>query len=268
MGTLYKSVLLGAFVTSLGTCAFGCGGSRAAASAASTSDTTYSKAYTVQASAATTAATGIVSWSVQEDTTGIHVDGMGSSNETIVAWKAISHDQGTGYETRYDLQMGKKAGTMTIDVNGHDFEIRENTFVGNEELHGVMAFLNADLDQQAPRSSGAALPPSGTTGGLVSTQSLSPQGTPLVQPACELVKDECSWEYSYHDKAFKAVQSTCGWPLCPTGAMRWVDELSNALGNNPCFECQLDQGYEAGTRDDLNKCVSRVNEACRRGWGS
>jgi hypothetical protein len=98
-------------VVALGASAFGCGSSDP--SQAASTDDRFQKAYTVQASPDTQAATGIASWFVREDTMGIRVDGHDASDKTLLTWKAVRR---TNQETRYDLQMGKKAATMIMDV--------------------------------------------------------------------------------------------------------------------------------------------------------
>jgi hypothetical protein len=89
----YLTRALGSAVTGLaffGVSAFGCSSSPTPTPALSTQGTTTSASvtYTVQASAQTRAALGVVSWAVEIDSTGTHVGGHGAGSETIVTWTA------------------------------------------------------------------------------------------------------------------------------------------------------------------------------------
>jgi hypothetical protein len=194
---------------------------------------------------------------------GIRVDGHGPSGETIAAWKAIRN----GQETRYDLQLGKKAGTMTIDVNGHEFEIRENTFLGNEELHGVMVFLSTDLDQQAT--------PSGTPGASsLSTQSLRPQdqytygqnehpGQPIVKPNCGGLVDgkemSCADAPHYLDVEEGWVSAQCGDNTGCGGDLDWLVDFAT---RNDCVACTSHMGRKDEVQNLVNLCEAGTADPC------
>jgi hypothetical protein len=248
MRALRKSVCLGALVLSLGASAFGCGGSDP--SQAASSDEPYSKAYTVQASPDTRAATGVASWSVHETATGIHVDGNGPSNETIVAWNVVRKNLETGYETRYGLQVSKKASTMIIDVTDTEIAIRDNTFFGNKELASVLDFLATDLKQQATPSAGTSGPSS------LSTQSLSPKDGSLVphpgsDNTCNTLvaptgpnSQDCKVDTSSLNDTETGIGQHCG-PICPTTHwLRWYTDFAPY-----CENCATD----LGNKDDYMK---------------
>jgi hypothetical protein len=229
-------------------------------SQAASSDEPYSKAYTVQASPDTRAATGVASWSVHENTTGIHVDGNGPSNETIVAWNVVRNNQETGYETRYDLQVGKKAGTMIIDVTDTEIAIRENTFFGNKELASVLDFLATDLKQQATPSAGTSGPSS------LSTQRLSPQGGSLVpNPGSDNTCDrlvaptgpdsyDCKVDNEGLNAEEQSVGQQCG-PLCPrTSWLRWYTEIAPY-----CRVCNIHLSTRDGYKNNIPKDCGSSN---------
>jgi hypothetical protein len=181
---------------------------------------------------------------------GIRVDGHGPSGETMVAWKAIRNAK----ETRYDLHVGKKAGTMTIDVNGDEFEIRENTFLGNDELHGVMVFLSTDLDQQATPSSARGA-------SSLSTQSLRPQdrgtdpGQPLVTPHCGgLVRGvhvSCADAPYWLAQEETWVNAQCG---NGTACGGFLDGFIDYVTNDGCSSCEIHMGSKEEVENLLNQC--------------
>jgi hypothetical protein len=192
---------------------------------------------------------------------GIRVDGHGPSGETIVAWKAIRK----GQETRYDVQLGKKAGTMTIDINGNKANIRENTFHGNDELHRVMVFLNADLYQQVT--------PSGTPGASsLSTQSLGPQdwsdtdqGTPpnlsLVSSACggriDGLYTSCANAPKWLDAEERMASEQCGFNNCPEGDLEFTDEAVDVFTDDGCNACEI----HLRNKRDLTNMVAQCKAA-------
>jgi hypothetical protein len=204
------------------------------------------------------------------DTAGIHVDGHGASDETIAAWKAIRNNQ----ETRLDLQMGEKAATMTLDETDTEFLIRENTFLGNEKLGGLLAFLRADVNEQTIPSVGA----SGTRS--LSTQDLprpsDPRfpdpgsdpggGSDLVGNGCSLV-DQCVDDQgrAYQgliDIDTEMISGDCHG--CSTsGWMRKINEF-NFLGD--CGLCSADLNLRGENQEHLDACIAglkKTNSHCQ-----
>jgi hypothetical protein len=183
------------------------------------------------------------------DEDGIRVDGHSASDETIAAWKAIRSNQ----QTRYDLQIGAKAATMTIDVTDSDAYIRENTFYGNNELLGVLALLSTDLKQQETAS---AL----TTGGSSTlTQSLSLQNTLVTQPDSPLLSpfSPCDEARLVLAAATTNVNRDCA-GTCFTGWLRFVDRAVPV-----CGPCRQDMGLEADAKQDCNKkCGGSGSSGC------
>jgi hypothetical protein len=276
---LRKYVFIGAIVL-FGASAFGCGSrSPAPAPASSTADTTSSVAYTVQASAQTRAATGVVSWSIEIDPGDAHVEGHGASNETIVTWTATQSKQAL----HYDLKRGQKTVTMTIDVTDAQPTMQENTFFGNEELGGVMARLSSDLNQQAAPSAD----PSGTSS-LV--QSLAPQnkGAPVPSPpaqgrghlvdpnSCTLVlvspSDKCKDKLTDRDNLDTTVDTHCGHDCPRDGLGRlWDDYMPTGapFADDHCKTCMGDltaRGDQQWKVDDCEVqavyCLGKNYNAC------